>query len=380
MESLLKQLIEENLQTQHSTLDLGPGSLIYDDDALELLEQCNHLHTLIFTSIMWREYDQGQKTYEYKYGQSIPQNAFPNVLKQVPNCLPASLKTLVLAGYIDGGGLISDITALAKLSQLQQLHLNDNQVTDIRSLSKLRHLHYLDLNDNKVEDLQALAQCSQLQFLDLSVNHVQEVTPLAKLTHLWFLDVGRNQIEDITALSGLTRLQELDLGKNQIEDITPLAHLTQLVHLRLSQNQIKDVHTLAKLKALKWLQLSNNFIEDVSPLAELKQLEVLYLFENPLQDISCLKHLTQLTELHVYLDDLIYPPIWFALLKTKEGRVGDYAHLPELPQVEKIWQLIKSRQKENIDLAWQVALGQGWTAAEFETYLQLLDQLTQTLK
>jgi len=41
--------------------------------------------------------------------------------------------------------------------------------------------------------------------------------------------------------------------------------------------------------------------------------------------------------------------------KYGEVKLGDYLHLSELPQVEKIWGLMKTKDRDNIKLAQQLA-------------------------
>jgi len=84
-----------------------------------------------------------------------------------------------------------------------------------------------------------------------------------------------------------------------------------------------------------------------------------------------LKELAEVNTLCITISELIYPPIWYAVLEYKKGKLGDHTHLKELPHVEKIWQLMKTEDEENINLAQQLAKGQGWTEEEFKMYKSL---------
>jgi Leucine-rich repeat (LRR) protein len=56
----------------------------------------------------------------------------------------------------------SDVSPQAGLTNLQDLKLNDNQISDI-SLSGLTNLLTLDLNDNQITDVSPLAGLTSLR-------------------------------------------------------------------------------------------------------------------------------------------------------------------------------------------------------------------------
>jgi len=195
---------------------------------------------------------------------------------------------------------------------------------------------------------------------------------LTKLKHLKKLNLWYNLIaQNTTFLQNLKSLEYLSLNLNQIKDISFLQDLTSLQYLDLSENLIQDISPLENLVNLVNLYLWANDIQDISPLKTLKRLERLDLSSNKIQDITVLKKLTNLIQLNTNLDMLPFPPIYYVSLKTKSGRLGDYTHLPELPKVEKIWQLMITDDEENTKLAQQLAKGQGWTEEEFEMYKSL---------
>ncbi|MEZ4684028.1 MAG: leucine-rich repeat domain-containing protein [Caldilineaceae bacterium] len=86
----------------------------------------------------------------------------------------------------------------------------------------------LYLSSTQVSDVSALAGLTNLQQLDLSYTQVSDVSALAGLTNLQQLDLSYTQVSDVSALAGLTNLQQLDLINTQVSDITPLHELTTL--------------------------------------------------------------------------------------------------------------------------------------------------------
>ena len=89
---------------------------------------------------------------------------------------------------------ISEIEGLDKLTSLQALWFNGNQITEIKGLDKL----------------------TSLQILYLGGNQITEIKGLNKIINLQILYLGGNQITEIKGLDKLTSLQELELGGNQI--------------------------------------------------------------------------------------------------------------------------------------------------------------------
>lgn len=200
---------------------------------------------------------------------------------------------------------ISDISELAKLTNLEQLDLQWNNISDLTPLAGLTNLKVLNLWRNDISDITLLAGLTNLEELDLSQNrHISDITPLAGLTNLTRLDLGYVAISDITPLAGLTNLEWLELGSCNISDITPIAGLTNLQLLELGGNDISDITPIAKFTNLKWLYLGGNDISDITPLAELTSIKwlVLDLSGNNISDITPLAGLTGLEWLRLELD------------------------------------------------------------------------------
>ncbi|MCS6796608.1 MAG: hypothetical protein NZ516_11695, partial [Raineya sp.] len=128
-----KELIEKNLQTQHPILDLGNCGLNGKEPELDLLAECTHLHTLIFSN-RWYEFDRERKRWLLRVSQNIGNR---NELVQVPSKLPPNLKKLVIEGYWGCKWKIHDLSPLQGLKQLQILNLSQNQISDLSPLQEL---------------------------------------------------------------------------------------------------------------------------------------------------------------------------------------------------------------------------------------------------
>ena len=191
---------------------------------------------------------------------------------------------------------VFDVSPLAGLASLTELHLAGNAVADASPLAGLTALTVLSLSGNTILDVSPLADLTALERLYLGYNAIADVSPLAGLTALTELDLAGNVISDVS-LAGLTALAELDLAGNVISDVS-LAGLTALAELDLAGNVISNV-SLTGLTALMELDLAGNAVVDVSPLAGLTALTTLHLAGNAVVDVSPLAGLTALTTLHL---------------------------------------------------------------------------------
>ena len=177
---------------------------------------------------------------------------------------------------------------------LGRLDLSSRTISDIGALAGLTALRVLRLEDNGVVDLGPLSALTGLRVLDLSSNAIADVGPLSALTELERLNLSGNRIADVSALSGLTGLEVLLLHGNRIDDVLPLWSLQGLLHLGLAGNRVADIGLLAELASLQRLDLTGNRVSDVSPLGDLSRLVWLRLAGNPVAQMSPLGRLTLL--------------------------------------------------------------------------------------
>ena len=217
------------------------------------------------------------------------------------------------------GNEISDLSPLENLVDLLWMDLDDNEITDVRPLANLSILEALHLNGNAVGDISPLAGLDNLDTLGLNGNGISDIGALRNLERLRLLWLGENSISDLSPLAGLDQLELLDLGNNDIANISTLADLIRLVELHLQNNRIRDISPLANLRRLGYVDLSNNDIRDIEPLVSNRRLrggdEVL-IQGNPLNENSYGVHVPVLLERHV---DLTYIGVSVAAGSAVEG-------------------------------------------------------------
>ena len=243
-----------------------------------------------------------------------------------------NLKRLDLSGeYIDGGGwansnAVSDFSPLVGLRQLTYLGFSRTGISNISELADLTQLTELHLSDNNISNISPLTGLTQLTFLGLSGNEISDISALSGLTQLTNLYLDQNAISDISALSGLTQLTFLGLSGNEILDVSPLSGLTQLTDLSLDWNAISDISALSGLTQLTSVNLSGNEISDISVLSDMTQLTRLTLAENTITDVSVLSGLTQLTRLDLRNNSIldVSPLVKLNLTGTEWDSTGLY--------------------------------------------------------
>lgn len=96
-----------------------------------------------------------------------------------------------------------DISALEDCADLENVVLQDTQITSVEVFAGKTRLRSLDLSGTKMTDLSPLAKCPSLERLDVSKTAVTDLSPLVDLIDLKDLTVGpgvsKDEIESIKA-------------------------------------------------------------------------------------------------------------------------------------------------------------------------------------
>ncbi len=214
----------------------------------------------------------------------------------------ANLKQLHVEGHE-----ISDLSPLSGLTGLTELHFYRNNIVDLSPIAGLVNLEEIALGENPISDLTPFANTDlgKLERLYMWNCEIEDLSPLSGLTSLKLLHLYGNEVVDVSPLTGLTGLDELHLGDNSISDLSQIAGLEGLSHLHLFLNEIEDLSPLSGLSNLNRVHLYGNRIADLSPLAGLTGLEDLHLGLNLISDVSPLSGLENLDLLHLYGNDIV---------------------------------------------------------------------------
>ena len=169
-------------------------------------------------------------------------------LEGATNLTMLGLGTAYVRGDFINSNSVSDISALAGLTNLQSLNLERNSVSDISALAGLTNLTRLVLSVNSISDISALAGLTNLQSLNLGGNSISDISALAGLINLTGLSLNYCNITDLSALAGLTNLTSLSLWSNSGSDLSPLVNNTGLggggdVNVRSNLLSYPSIHT-----------------------------------------------------------------------------------------------------------------------------------------
>lgn len=200
------------------------------------------------------------------------------------------------AGY---ESYLSNIKALANLTNLTTLSVFKNAVTDITPIKNLTSLTSLYIDNNKISF--TLDATNKDNNKAISKNIANKDSIFNNLTNLKILFISNNNLKDfdLSFLAVLTNLTTLNLKDCKINSIENLRHkLTNLITLDISNSKtpdkdegISDLSPVSDMKKLKFLYLNNNNISDISPLNDLKELEFLPMYANKISDLSQLTKL-----------------------------------------------------------------------------------------
>ena len=200
------------------------------------------------------------------------------------------------------GNLVSDLTPLMEMQNLQSLDLTDNPAINDPSFdwSPVRHIPDVIGRPPEYVTIGGIEFSIYSRYIQV-VNRALPNTELYRFRYvinLRHLTLMNNGINNITFLNYLTDLEALRLDSNPIGlgDLTPLGKMTSLFSLTLSDTRLTDITPLSNLKNLTRLSLNSNQITSVQPLAGLTNLTHLDLRGNPdITDWLTIEHLFPIT-------------------------------------------------------------------------------------
>ena len=204
--------------------------------------------------------------------------------------------TLDLSNYPNP---FTDISILAEFTQIEELYLNDSQVSDLSPLSQFHNLRKLHAEHCAVENIEPLSNLSNLEDLLLDYTGVDDLEPIQHLISLKRIGLRNTRVRSVTPLAGLKSLTSLELSGTAVTELSPLSSIDSLQVLSLRQTSISNINPLAKHSQLFFLDLKGTNVVDINPLKELAHLKVLDIGETKVTDLSTLHNMPPLLELNV---------------------------------------------------------------------------------
>ncbi|HAJ75562.1 MAG TPA: hypothetical protein DCM64_03815 [Gammaproteobacteria bacterium] len=140
---------------------------------------------------------------------------------------------------------LSDLSPLSELTELRVLRLHRHGDFIGGQTSRSYRGATGILFTNAITDISALAKLTKLEDLNLHTQEISDLSPLRNMTSLIELRLATNLFTNLGPIRGLTALQNLELTGNSITDISPLAGLPNLARVDLRYNpDLADVRAL----------------------------------------------------------------------------------------------------------------------------------------
>ena len=157
----------------------------------------------------------------------------------------------------------SNNTALASMDSVEELYINNANLSAIPNVAPLSGLRILEMANNNSTaspmDLTVLQTMNSLVELDLTNNNISNISPLSSKANLQRLILSANSIATIPNFSANTGLRTLDLSFNNIADATPVHSLANTLQwLSLRANAFNSPISLEPLSIIPFTDFSDN--------------------------------------------------------------------------------------------------------------------------
>ena len=199
---------------------------------------------------------------------SLPQTTSVNLTKRGYEAVVlTSVNTAVRKLNVNDNALTSFGTLHTYAPNLSYLSASRNALTraGIRDVHRLRKLVTLILSLNKIEKIpKSFSKMSNLQALILNGNNITKLPAGLAIPTLSALVLSKNAIRTVpaTTLAGLPSLTKLSLSHNSLTEFPDVSRNRALRELRLNGNEITAVPALGDNVELVMLDVGSNKVSE----------------------------------------------------------------------------------------------------------------------
>ncbi|MEX2684955.1 MAG: leucine-rich repeat domain-containing protein [Candidatus Sigynarchaeota archaeon] len=111
---------------------------------------------------------------------------------------------------------IAEIEGIQQANVVQEVYLNDNNISRIELLQGFKNLQFLTLAGNQIAKISGLETLQGLRVLVLARNNITRIEGMDRLINLKTLDLSQNKITKLEGLGTLNKLESLNLAGNPI--------------------------------------------------------------------------------------------------------------------------------------------------------------------
>ncbi len=164
-----------------------------------------------------------------------------------------------------GNVSLADTSVLEGFTLLNQIHLDDMELSDLSFLREMPYLTVVSACRNTINDISGLENTSILEEVYLSDNEISDLSVLSRSAEtLRILDVSSNALTDLSCITECTALGRLTANDNELSSLAFAERLSGLYSLSLSGNDISDLGGFTGSESLTSLDLSRNGLKTVS--------------------------------------------------------------------------------------------------------------------
>ncbi len=168
-----------------------------------------------------------------------------------------NLEVLIAGAYSRGSySSIQDLTPLSGLTKLYRLDLSGNNITDISALASLTNMQELSLYNNfNLTSIGAVSNMKKLTYLNLCSVDVKDLSPIRNLTKMRSLHLINVQVNNLDDLVNMSNLQTLMVFDMPLIDMNGIKGKQALKSINMAGTKMTDYSVLKTLPALVKLEI-----------------------------------------------------------------------------------------------------------------------------
>lgn len=134
---------------------------------------------------------------------------------------------------------VSSLIHLSGLIRLRNLNFSETAVTDITPLARHFYLEQLDMSQNPIEDIAPISDLKELRMLDISNSLVRKLEGIENHKNLVYLDCSGTQIKKLDGIEGLQFLESLNCSNTRVKHLDPV-YYSNLKLLKCFNTRVRD--------------------------------------------------------------------------------------------------------------------------------------------
>lgn len=187
-------------------------------------------------------------------------------------------------------GTYTDLTPIAKLPKLEQLHLLGTKVSNLAPLASAPVLRDVSLRNTAVTDFSPLAGVRTLERIHLTSPTLTSLGSKLGGPNVTVVEVEESpRLTDVSALSSMTGLTTIHLQGTGALNLPSLKALTALDELDMAGSKVTSLAALAGHPSLREINIDATPVTDVAPLATMPKLAVIMAHDTAVTNWTVLK-------------------------------------------------------------------------------------------